>query len=506
MSVNDISMRDDESYETASVHVTKAVTDFLNAEKAELSENWGAIEAGLRNACALPSNAALPRTVRVEYLAAKVAMDSQAIDNLYCDKKEIILDRVHSLLGTIEKTGRLLESFRVYRKAWAEALLHPEGNRPWDEVAIAFIERAGLPVDKVALSDTRVAMSPLQIMAVASLLLGGTSQRWWKQFSSQYRLSFALRSQGTANDVPNEEDRSRGADPRLADSVRPKTSGSAGSRENPQHVRRFRFRRSTRFFFIGALVFYSCFFLLGVWAFCIQTKLRGFLEVTSCLAVAVFFGKKYARQVLAPISYRLDVTHEWVAMRELGSLVVIPYSRLKHFFEEPISTEGAFSGYRFGFVSQTDEFVVFSTQIVGWADAIDMVRRYAPTVVPPSDALESSKILRSLELSPLPAFLTAPPHDSAKAWKAPTVARWYDYWGTYLVVFSLLLYLLIGLVRTLKQAGLAEPWAGLSFLAFLVGLLLCCQISAYWVASFLRRRRITRGELRKRGITFGGPN
>ena len=109
MSVNDISMRDDESDETASVHVTKAVADFLNAEKAELSENWGAIEAGLRNACALPSNAALPRTVRVEYLAAKVAMDSQAIDNLYCDKKEIILDRVHSLLGTIEETGRLLE-------------------------------------------------------------------------------------------------------------------------------------------------------------------------------------------------------------------------------------------------------------------------------------------------------------------------------------------------------------------------------------------------------------
>lgn len=167
-----------------SVHITEAIPAFITAQNSALEACWKNIETQLRSIFPAAGTMNLSGSVKLEYLGAMISVDSQAIDNIYPTQRDSILGFLGDMLEAVEKTKRLAEAFRAYRTSWSGAAR--ADNRPWDEVAATFIERASLPFETTRMRDT-VLMSPLQIASVGQLLIQ-SAPAWWKPFSVENKL------------------------------------------------------------------------------------------------------------------------------------------------------------------------------------------------------------------------------------------------------------------------------------------------------------------------------
>ncbi|MBW7893813.1 MAG: hypothetical protein H3C27_01765 [Opitutaceae bacterium] len=248
----------------------------------------------------------------------------------------------------------------------------------------------------------------------------------------------------------------------------------------------FRFRTNTRIVSLLVVLLHAVFLVGAIWIFFVKAQ-RPTDYAWGVAAIAIFGGvlRKALPQALHSISYRLDVSDDWVAVRDLFSLVVIPFSKLSRFAEHPMEVDGRLSGYQFVFQNEEGDVVGFSSQIVGWAEIICLVRQAVPDRIPPPEELDSYSILRSLELDPDAASLSAPPYDIDHEWRSPSIARWYDYWAGWLFALITLWYPAQWLMGMLREEGLKTSGVFIA-VPVLVG---SGQLLALLIASLLRRRR-----------------
>lgn len=228
--------------------------------------------------------------------------------------------------------------------------------------------------------------------------------------------------------------------------------------------------------------------LLGsIWVFFVRPgPLTNYIVGVFCVLSAAFMLRKFAGQSLHCITFRLEIGDGWVASRDISSLEVVPFAKLVGFGEEPLMSAGNLAGYRFGFIGADDRHVLFSTQIVGWAEIIQRVHTACPDRVPAAEEVEAYSIVRSLELSADAAAFTAPPFDTPENWRASSVARWYDFWVGWPIGLAIGWFPNAWITHWLKGEGINSiiviVITGIPFVLF-------CQFVAVTIASALRRRR-----------------
>ena len=249
----------------------------------------------------------------------------------------------------------------------------------------------------------------------------------------------------------------------------------------------YRFRVTARVTSALTILVFSTGFVGTIWAFFIRARVpSNYVWGALCLIGFGFFLRRFAGESLHCISYRLEVGDQWVAVRDIWSLTVMPFNKIVAFAEEPIVSEGKLSGYRFAFIDSDDTQILFSTQIVGWAEVIQSVHRILPANVPDVRTLDARSVLSSIELSAHAAAFTAPGDDSPESWQAAHIARWYDFWLGYLLGFALVWKPVGWLGDYLKAHGITGMWLSLVIVPAAV---LPCQILSSWLASSLRRHR-----------------
>lgn len=124
----------------------------------------------------------------------------------------------------------------------------------------------------------------------------------------------------------------------------------------------YRFRLSTRVTHIVSILFFAFAFAATLWIFFLHAREPSdYIWGVGCLFGFGYLVRKFARQTLYCVFYRLEIGDQWVAMRDLFSLIVIPFSKLVGFAEAPMNFDDKLSGYRFGFFSTSGEQVLFST-------------------------------------------------------------------------------------------------------------------------------------------------
>lgn len=266
----------------------------------------------------------------------------------------------------------------------------------------------------------------------------------------------------------------------------------------------YKFRASVRVISTVVILLFGTGFVGTIWFFFIHP--RGPINYFSgvlCLVGYGFFLKRFAGESLHSISYRLELTDKWVAARDLVSLTVIPFSKLSGFAEEPIMTRRKLSGYRFGFLGAHDEQVLFSTQIVGWAEIIQSVHRSLPDHVPDVRTLEARSVLSSLELSAEAAAYTAPGDNTPGAWRAAHITRWYDFFVGYLLGLAIVWKPVDMLGDYLKTQGVTNV-----SLVTIPCLVIPCSVAPSFAVSALRRHRqkATKQSPRVERPTPHGPN
>jgi hypothetical protein len=261
----------------------------------------------------------------------------------------------------------------------------------------------------------------------------------------------------------------------------------------------YKFRQTARVTSVMVILFLSAGFLGTIWAFFIfGREPSSYAWGALCLIGYGFFLRQFVRQSLHCVSFRLQVGEHWIAVRDFGTLTVIPFNKVVGFAEQPLIADNKFSGYHFAFLGADGSQVSFSTQIVGWAEIIQSVHRALPHHVPDVRSLEARRVMKSLELPSDAAAFTAPGKDSLKAWRATHIARWYDYWVGYALGFLVFWWPAQWMTERLKQVGWRHPWIGLLVVPLLI---LSSQISATICARILRRQR----KSKRRTINYDEP-
>lgn len=180
----------------------------------------------------------------------------------------------------------------------------------------------------------------------------------------------------------------------------------------------YRFRLHTRITSVVAIILFVVMFVMSFWIFILRAKdWTSYLWGAGLLYCWWWALRRHAWQALHSATYSLEVGTDWVAMRDMFSFRIMPFAQLGGFAEEPMTHEGKLSGYRFGFLSTDIEPITFSTQIVGWADAIMAVHRVLRDRVPDPRTLQAH-ILTKVELPPEAGLATAPAHDTPREWQA----------------------------------------------------------------------------------------
>jgi hypothetical protein len=199
--------------------------------------------------------------------------------------------------------------------------------------------------------------------------------------------------------------------------------------------------------------------------------------------------RSIAWQCVHCVSYHLEIGDDWLAVRDFNSFTVIPFDKIAGLLESPLVDDGKIGGYRFCYYSEDGRAVDFSTQIIGWAEVIQTIHSAAASRVPDLGQLEAFRIMRTVELPPEAAALTAPGKNSPAAWRAGHIARWYDYWIGWLLALMLSFWPGYFFTRMLRGLGFDDPWLGL---LFMISLGFIGQILSTTIARLLRKWRSRR--------------
>jgi len=246
----------------------------------------------------------------------------------------------------------------------------------------------------------------------------------------------------------------------------------------------YKFRLSTRITIFVGVAFFLVLFVGAIWIIISASK---YSDYAIGGIAAVIFGisyKMHAKHVIHCLWYQLQIGDAGVSMREGTAWVTIPVVELVAFKESVMTGEDGISGYQFWLESATGTTVAFSTQIVGWAEAIDEMHKLIPRIVPPAASVRAQSLLDSETLSAAARAFTAPPYKTNKVWAEDGVARWYDYWIG--VGVTVALYCLAGkyLGNWLGVFFKANGWPTWSALVvILLPAILAFQSSTNWFAN-----------------------